>query len=123
MNRWEHSKGSPILVHFLQLNSTSEYRRKLLTDFYLNPANKEAAVADLTKVDIFFSSTAITVMSEQALMTEFDLISSVGGSMGLFVGISLLSICEVIQFLMLLCYSIMCKTKSAEQNNVLNGKH
>ena len=88
-----------------------------MSDFYLNPANKEEAVADLVKVDMFFSSTAITVTSEEPLMTEFDLISSIGGTMGLFLGISLLSICEVIQFVLIVCYSIICKTTEIKTNN------
>ena len=51
----------------------------------------------MSKVNVFFRTTTVTHIEEQPLMLPFDLVSGIGGTLGLFVGMSLLSMCEVVQ--------------------------
>ena len=42
------------------------------------------------------------------MMMPFDLVSNVGGILGIFVGMSLLSMCEVVQFVVELFVLVVC---------------
>ena len=84
------------------------YRRKLLTNFYFNESHKQEIIKDMSKVNIYFKTTTVTCVDEQPTMLPFDLVSNIGGTLGLFVGMSLLSMCEIIQLLGDLVYSIFC---------------
>jgi hypothetical protein len=53
----------------------------------------------LVNVKIFYEGLYYTEISETESQTVFDLISSIGGTMGLFIGISLLSFIEILEII------------------------
>jgi len=53
---------------------------------------------------IFYEKLDYTVMDEVAQMNVFDLISNVGGNLGLFIGISFISFAEVFELLVEIIY-------------------
>ena len=113
---------SHLFSPFSQMNETSLYRRKLLTNFYFNQSHKQEIIADMSKVNIHFKTTTVTHVDEQPTMLPFDLVSNVGGILGLFVGMSLLSMCEIIQLLGDLIASIFCGEERNKLIKVLPAK-
>ena len=68
----------------------------------------KTASKDLTHVSVYFIDTTFTEMTEKPLLETFDLVSSIGGLMGIFLGMSLLSMCEIIQFIFSVVNAILC---------------
>lgn len=50
-------------------------------------------------VNVFYSSSSYMKITEQPAITIYDLLPNVGGTMGLFVGISALSFVEIVEIL------------------------
>lgn len=61
----------------------------------------------LIKVVIKFDDLRYTNIEQMPAISGIDLISSVGGTLGLFLGISLLSLCEIIELIIEILYSII----------------
>lgn len=59
----------------------------------------ELARASLVKIFVYFEDIKYTKISEAPTMTFVDLIASIGGTLGLFIGISLLSFVELIELI------------------------
>ena len=76
----------------------------------------------MSKVNIHFKTTTVTHVDEQPTMLPFDLVSNVGGILGLYVGMSLLSMCEIIQLLGDLIASIFCGQERKKLIEVLAAK-
>ena len=57
-----------------------------------------------TGFEIYFLDTKYTVMNQQPKMETFDLVSNLGGILGLFIGISFLSFVEFIEILIEIFY-------------------
>ena len=76
----------------------------------------------MSKVNIHFKTTTVTHVDEQPTMLPFDLVSNVGGILGLFVGMSLLSMCEIIQLLWDLIASIFWGQERKKLIRVLAAK-
>ena len=55
---------------------------------------------DLTVLNFFFDTPIITLIRKEARTTLYDLLSAIGGSIGLFGGISLLSFIETLYWLL-----------------------
>ena len=84
------------------LNSMNEAYRNLTERYYITEKDVDlmkTASKDLTHVSIYFTDTTFTEMKESPLLEPFDLVSSIGGLMGIFLGMSLLSVCEILQFI------------------------
>ena len=104
------------------MNETFLYRRKLLKIFYFDQSHKQEIIADLSKVNIHFKTTTVTHVDERPTMLPFDLVSNVGGIWGLFVGMSLLSMCEIIQLLGDLIASIFLRARTKEAHMSVSCK-
>ena len=102
----------------LQVENTSSYRRQLLEDFYFNASNQHLVLQDLTKVNIYFKDPEVTVIEQQPMMMPFDLVSNVGGILGFFVGMSILSMCEVFEFFCELVTELFSKSSVKKNNKV-----
>ena len=76
----------------------------------------------MSKVNIHFKTTTVTHVDERPTMLPFDLVSNVGGIWGLFVGMSLLSMCEIIQLLRDLIASIFWGQERKKLIRVLAAK-
>ena len=55
-------------------------------------------------------------------MMPFDLVSNIGGILGVFVGMSILSMCEVFEFVCELATEIACKLNIKKKNKVKLAK-
>ena len=62
--------------------------------------SKELAAKGVLSFSVFYESLAYKVSRETPKMDVVSLLASVGGNLGLFLGISLFSVCEVIEVLM-----------------------
>jgi hypothetical protein len=66
-------------------------------------------------VDIYYSSLAYTKMSESQAISIDQMIASIGGNMGLLVGMSVLTICEFFQLIATIVFTLLtAKFKKSE---------
>ncbi len=73
------------------------------TSLYSNKIDFKNAVS----FSIFYESLEYTLIDQKSKMDVFDLISNIGGNLGLFIGISFLSLAEFIELLIEIIYIIM----------------
>ena len=69
---------------------------------------------------IHYSELEYTLISEQPSLSAIDLIANIGGSLGLFIGISLLSFLEIVEILIeigSILFGNMCKSRGSYENN------
>ena len=64
-------------------------------------------------VKIFYEGLYYTEISETESQTVFDLISTIGGTMGLFIGIILLSFIEILEILIEILILLFTKKKTS----------
>ena len=82
-----------IFVGHLQKNSN------LSSDFIGKPVNAQQAGDSIVSMDIYYDSLSYTLSTESAKLDIVSLLASIGGNMGLFMGISMLSVCELVEIL------------------------
>jgi hypothetical protein len=64
----------------------------------------------VVSVAIYYDDLSYTVISKKPAMILLDLISAIGGIMGIFLGISFLSFLEIIEFIILIIGNFLRKT-------------
>ena len=69
----------------------------LRIDFNGRPVNAEAARRTFVSVDLFYDTLAYTLSTETPSMDVVALLANIGGTMGLFLGVSLLHVCELVE--------------------------
>ena len=62
-------------------------------------------------LQVYFETLQYTVIEQLPAMTLVGLLSNIGGQLGLFLGASLITICEIGDFLASLCLKICRKKK------------
>ena len=77
-------------------------------------------VANHVKVYIYFGDLRYTLISQQPKTILADLVSNVGGTLGLFLGMSFLSFIEIVEIIFELS-NVLLFTK--EKNSVSNVSH
>jgi hypothetical protein len=90
------------------------YRRLLLRNPKINSTGiKSHDIAkSVLKVNIFYENLQYSSIEEVELMTADAYVAAVGGTVGLFLGMSLLSLIDLVQFFMrFICIYIFSKTK------------
>ena len=75
----------------------------------------------MSRANIYFKTTTVTHIEEQPMIKGFDLASSIGGTLGLFVGMSILSMFKVFQLLCELISILFCQEKQNKVKKVING--
>ena len=68
-------------------------------------------------LNIFYKQLAVEEIIQQPAFELLSLFSEVGGSLGLLVGASVLSICEIIDFI-IVTISTLCTAKKTSTKNV-----
>jgi hypothetical protein len=74
-----------------------------LKEDYSNGDNETVVIDDdraresVTRVNIFYESLSYTVSTETPQMDFVSLLANIGGNLGLFLGVSLFSICELVE--------------------------
>ena len=71
--------------------------KNLASDFKKTPLNANTAANSVVKVNIFYDSMSYTLSTESAKMDIVSLLASIGGNLGLFLGVSVFSLCELIE--------------------------
>jgi hypothetical protein len=83
---------------------------------YSEVITKNVQIEDYVFFTVFYESLQYTVIDQIEKMDIFDLISNIGGNLGLFIGISFLSFAELIE----LFIEIICITTSKKIKNTNN---
>jgi hypothetical protein len=71
--------------------------KNLAGDFIQTQIDPESAAKSVVKVNIFYESMSYELSSESPKMDIVSLLASVGGNLGLFLGVSVFSLCEIIE--------------------------
>ncbi len=76
-----------------------EYIKKnenLHSDFIRTRVNPPNAANSFVKLNIFYDSLSYELSTESAKMDIASMLASIGGNLGLFLGVSVFSLCELI---------------------------
>ncbi len=65
--------------------------------------NSDRAKESVVRINIFYDSLSYTLSTESPKMDVVSLLSNIGGNLGLFLGVSLISLCELIEALIEIC--------------------
>ena len=63
----------------------------------------------LTKLNVYYDSLTFTEMTESVSMNSVSLLSSIGGFMGMFLGMSLMTLVEVLEIIIKFLYTLFDK--------------
>ena len=91
--------GNDYYVHYLRNNLN------LASDFINRTIDSAIARDGILNVNIFYSSLSYVQTKESPQMDIVSLLSSIGGNLGLFLEVSLLSLCEITQVVIEIFYA------------------
>jgi hypothetical protein len=79
----------------------------LITDFSNDQEklNLDTVKESVVRINIFYDSLSYTLSTESPKMDVVSLLSNIGGNLGLFLGVSLISLCELIEALIEICFA------------------
>ena len=78
--------------------------KMLSADFIKKPINSHTTKESVVKVNAFYDSLSYTISTEAVKMNWVLLLANIGGTLGLFLGISVLSLCEIAEVLIEIYY-------------------
>ncbi len=84
----------------------------LSSDFNVTKVDKDLGRISVVKLNVYYNSLSFMISEDSPSMTIISLIAAIGGTLGLFLGVSMLSLCEIIQVLI----EIYCTAE--KKNNV-----
>ena len=73
--------------------------RNLSSDFGFKPVSVEQAEKSFVYTRIFYESLSYTLTTEAPKIDLVSLLANIGGTLGLFLGVSALSACELVEVL------------------------
>ena len=76
-----------------------DYLNEYGKDFSITALDANVARKSFVKFDIYYDSLSYELSSESPKMDVVSFLANVGGNLGLFLGVSVISICEVIEAL------------------------
>jgi hypothetical protein len=76
-----------------------ESKPNLTSDFFSNEINAETARESFISLNIFYETLSYDISSESPQLALITLFANVGGYLGLFLGVSVFSLFEIIQVL------------------------
>ena len=85
-----------------------------------NDINQEVLAQNTLAFNVFFNDLEYTQIEESPVNDLVDLVANVGGTVGVFIGISILSLAEVIEFF-IEAGIIICKAKIAPKKKKKNA--
>jgi len=68
----------------------------LAVNFVAEAINAETVRKSFARINVFYESLSYTVSEEAPQWDGFSLIANIGGNLGLFMGVSFFSICEIV---------------------------
>jgi hypothetical protein len=83
----------------------------LIRDFSIDQENLNLDIVkeSIVRVNIFYDSLSYTMSTESPKMDVVSLLSNIGGNLGLFLGVSLISLCELIEALIEIFFAFKTK--------------
>ena len=85
----------------------------------LIPVQNRTGLNDMYLVAVYYPRSKYTIISELPKMSPFDLVSSVGGTLGLFVGLSFFTLVEMVEILL----EVTSEKVNSFYKNKKNGKN
>jgi hypothetical protein len=73
-----------------------KYNPNLASDFVTEEINAATAEKSFARISVFYESLSYTISQEAPQLDVFSLIANIGGNLGLFLGVSFFSLCEII---------------------------
>ena len=89
-----------------------------VTEWNLTHTTSDAIKENAILLKVYFPDLQITKITQYQAYTSFELISNLGGQLGLFLGASLITMGELIEFLLQMCY-YRCKHFMKRQKSVV----
>ena len=86
-------------LEFYNLYKTSQEFEIIQSTFNVNLSTHELAKEYMYALNVYYSSTSYTYISDSPQTTLYGLFSSLGGSLGMFLGLSVFSLIEVFEIL------------------------
>ncbi|XP_069134555.1 degenerin-like protein asic-2 [Argopecten irradians] len=99
----------------------SNYYREVLATDYNWGSQVDKIRADYMRVRVFFSSLTKEIIDEELSYTSENFVSDIGGQLGLWAGLSVLSVAEVLE-LIVLWITYCCKRKSRTNHSDIPEK-
>ena len=103
----------PVYAYALELMNNSLIYSKLSKEELL----PEKVRTSVLSVNVYYKDLSYTVIGQQAKTEIVDLISNVGGNLGVFIGMSLLSLVEILEILFVLLSSLFQISRTYNLNN------
>ena len=92
--------------------STIKNNSHLTSDFINRPIDSTQAEKSFIRLNIFYDSLSYTLTTESPQMDWVTLLGSIGGNLGLFLGVSVFSFCELVEVLVEIYYILIDKEKA-----------
>ena len=83
-------------------------KKNLLSNFVNKPLSIQNAIESFTSIAFYYESNSYKLSTDTPSMDMVSLLANLGGTLGLFIGISLIQLCEIIDVLIQI---ILIKTK------------
>ncbi len=83
--------------------------KNISADFSTKPIDADTASKSVVALNIFYETLSYTLITESPQMDIVSLLANIGGNLGLFLGVSLLSLCEIFEVFIEIVF-IMIKT-------------
>jgi len=98
----------------LESSKRSIKESSVLSKFFEGLPNEyDAYEKDIAVLRVFFDSSTVMQFSSQPMQSWIDYFSAVGGALGLCIGLSIITVIEVIWLCLRLCG--LCKKKDPDQ--------
>ena len=82
-----------------QFVSKIEKNQRIAKDFLNRTLDSTTVEKSFVRINIFYDSLSYTLTTESPEMNFISLLASIGGNLGLFLGVSVFSICELIEMI------------------------
>lgn len=88
---------SSIQLNGLYYEKYIQLRKDFSSDFILRKIDANAAEKSFVEISIYYDSLSFEESTESPQMNMVSLLGSIGGNLGLFLGVSVFSLCELIE--------------------------
>ena len=100
----------PTLAYYERLKTNPVIRRQFNNN--ISAVTYDTLRRQVLSLNIYYDELIYTIISEDYKMEVLDLIGAVGGTLGLFAGVSFLSFFEVLELAVKLIQTLISKRKS-----------
>ena len=105
---------SSIQLNGLYYENYIKYVKEFSSDFILRKIDANAAEKSFVEMAIYYDSLSFIESTESPQMNMVSLLGSIGGNLGLFLGVSVFSLCELIE----VCIEIALIWKERKKNKI-----